>query len=105
MSGSGQKVGILVASGPENPNFGRAVRLAEAALSQQVEVFLYCIDEGVRGLRDQALQRLRGQGLNLFGCAFSAQKLGLALDAPAVYGGLAMLSDIIARTDRFVGFH
>jgi hypothetical protein len=104
MEVSGKKLGILVAAGPESPNFDRALQLAEAALAQKVEVYLYCIDQAVRGLNRAETQRLRERGLKLFGCAFSAQKLGLALDAPAVYGGLAILSDIIGRTDRFVGF-
>lgn len=100
-----RRLGVLVSVGPEHPGFVHALRLAQAAMEAQVEVYYYCLDDAVKGLGDPALQQLRAHGLRLFGCAFSAQRRRIATGDEALYGGLTMLSDIIARTHRFVSFN
>jgi sulfur relay (sulfurtransferase) complex TusBCD TusD component (DsrE family) len=104
MSATRRKLGILLSVPPEHRKFAHGIRLAEAALEAGVDVFLYCIDDAVSGLKIEGLQSLRERGLKLFGCAFSAHKRNLPLDANATYSGLAILSDIISGTDRFVSF-
>jgi hypothetical protein len=99
-----KKLGVLIACPPEQPGFRHGARLAETALAAGVDVYLYCIDEAVRGIETPALQSLRPRGLKLYACAFGAQKNELPLADQAVFAGLTLVSDIIADTNRFVCF-
>ena len=101
----GKKLGLLISVPPEHPNFNHGVRLAETALTHGLLVYLYCIDEAVKGLDDPRLQRLRAGGLRLFACAYGAQRHGLPAGEQAVFAGLTILNDLIAGTNRFVSFN
>ena len=105
MDFEGRKLGLLISVGPDHPNFEHCVQLAQSAREAGVEVYLYCLDDAVRGLGDSRLQQLRAGGLRLLGCAFAAQRRQLPMGEEAVYAGLTMLSDLIGSTDKFVGFH
>ena len=70
---AGKKLGILISAGPDTPSFLHGVRTAAAALARGVDVYLYCIDEAVRGVGHDELQALKGRGLKLFACAYGAQ--------------------------------
>ena len=101
----GKKLGVLIAARPEEPNFRHGVKLAEAALRQGVTVYLYCIDDAVLGVADSQLQALQGRGLHLYACAYAAQKRNLPASELAIFAGLGIVSDLMARTDRFVSFN
>jgi sulfur relay (sulfurtransferase) complex TusBCD TusD component (DsrE family) len=105
MSLHGKKLGILISVGPDHPNFSHGVRLAEEALQQGVRVYLYCIDEAVRGVTADGLQALKSRGLNLFACAYAAQRRGIPTGDTAAFAGLGVVSDLMAATDRFVSFN
>ena len=105
MTVQGKKLGILVSTAPAQPNFGHGLSLAQAALAQGADVYLYCIDEAVQGLADPRLDRLCARGLKLFACGYSAQRRHIAPDARVTLSGLSTLSDLIAATDRFVAFN
>src|SRR5438034_736636 len=98
----GKKLGLLLSANPDHPNFKHGVRLAETALAQGVDVYLYCIDDAVRGIDDPRLQALKADGLKLFACAYGAHRRDVALSDKAVFAGLTVVSDLIAATDRFV---
>jgi hypothetical protein len=100
-----KKLGILLAALPEQPNFSHAVALAESALGKGLLVYLYCIDEAVRGLADARLQDLKNRGVNLFACAYSAQQRQIPVTEEAAFAGLTVVSDLIAASDRFVSFN
>jgi hypothetical protein len=100
-----KKLGILVSCAPDHRNFAHAVGLARAALRKGVQVYLYCIDEAVKGIAERQIQDLRGNGMVLYGCAFSARQRNLPIDDAATYSGLTVVSDLIASTDRFVSFN
>ena len=99
-----RKLGLLLAAGPDTPNFNHGLNLAETALDHGLRVYLYCIDQAVAGLEQPRLQALKNRGLNLFACAHSAQLLGIPPGDQAAFSGLSVLSDIMADTDRFVSF-
>jgi len=101
----GKKLGILVSIPPTHANFGRGLSLAETALSEGVDVYLYCIDEAVLGVDESKLQLLRERGLKLYACAYAAQRRGLALTDKAIFSGLSVVSDLIVGTDRFLSFN
>ena len=105
MTQAARKHGILISVAPTHPNFHHGLQLATAALEAQDEVYLYCLDDAVQGVGDQRLQSLRTQGLRLFACAFAAQRRKLPQNENALYGGLTMLNDVMAATDRFVSFN
>ena len=70
-----------------------------------MDVYLYCIDEAVKGLGDPRLQRLKTDGVKLFACAYGAQRRNIPVSERAAFGGLTILNDLIASTDRFVSFN
>lgn len=105
MSLRGKKLGILISCTPEESNFTHGLRLAETALAQDVDVYLYCIDEAVPGINNATLQKLKKNGLKLYACAYGANRRNLPLNDTAVFAGLTVVSDLIAATDKFVAFN
>ena len=105
MSLSGKKLGLLLSAPPDQPNFEHAIALASAAVKQGIQVYFYCIDDSVAGLDHPKLQQLKAQGINLFACAYGAQKRNLSLGDLATFAGLSTVNDLIANTDRFVSFN
>jgi len=102
---AGKKLGLLLSAAPDKPNFRHAIALASAAVKHGVQVYFYCIDDAVAGLDNQALQDLKAGGVNLFACAYGAQRRNLSLGDLATFAGLSTVSDLIANTDRFVSFN
>lgn len=100
-----KKLGLLLSTRPDTRNFRHGLNLANVALSAGVTVYLYCVDDAVLGLADPQLQELKRRGLNLYACAYGAQKRNIPASDLAVFSGLTMVSDIIAATDRFVSFN
>ena len=95
----------MVSVAPDAPGFGQALALAAKAIGDGEKVFLYIIDDAVPGISDPRLAKLREEGLNVFGCAYSMRQRKLPLDEAAVFSGLSVLSDIMADTDRFESFN
>lgn len=102
---SQRKLGILLTCGPAKPTFRHGIRFANAALERGLDVYLYCLDDAVAGVRDPDLQSLRSRGLKLYACAYGAHQRNLPVDDSAAYAGLTVVSDLIAGTDRFVSFN
>jgi sulfur relay (sulfurtransferase) complex TusBCD TusD component (DsrE family) len=105
MSLRGKKLGILLSAPPSQPSFQHGMRLAEAALDEGVDVYLYCLDEAVRGVGEARLQSLAARGLKLYACAYGAQRRRLPITGQAAFAGLASLSELMAATDRFLSFN
>lgn len=101
----GKKLGLLISTQPNQPNFERGLKLAEAALAAGVIVYLYCIDEAVAGVCDPRLQALKARGLHLYACAFGAQRREQPLNDLATFAGLSVVNELVAATDRFVSFN
>ena len=105
MSLRGKKLGLLVSASPGAPNFHHGLSLAGAALDAGITVYLYCIDDAVSGIEDARLQSLKARGLNLYACAYGAQRRNLPVNDSAVFAGLTVVSDILVGTDRFLSFN
>lgn len=99
MSLQGKKLALLIAAAPGQAGFQHGAGIARAALVQGIDVYLYCIDDAVAGVEE-----LSALGVKLFACADSAQRRRLPMQPGATYVGLAMLSNLIAATDRFISF-
>ena len=95
----------MVSVSPDAKGFSQALFQAEQALLSGHKVYLYCVDDAVNGLSDPRLVKLKAEGLNLFGCAFSVRQRKLPLNDLAIFTGLSVLSDIMAETDRFESFN
>ena len=105
MSLHGKKLGVLISTPPHHPNFDRVLNLAEMALAEGVDVYLYCIDEAVPGVGSDRLQGLRERGLKLYACAYGAHRRNFPLSDKATFAGLTVVNDLIVSTDRFVSFN
>ena len=105
MNLQGKKLGVLISARPDEPNFERGLRLAETALAQGVDVYLYCIDEAVPGVGGARVQSLKERGLKLYACAYGAHRRNLPLNDRAVFAGLTVVNDLVTATDRFVSFN
>ena len=98
----GKKLGLLLSTQPGQPGFEHGLALAKTALARGLRIYIYCLDEAVRGLSDTRLQALRQEGVVVYACAYGAQKRRIAHNSLAVFSGLSVLSDLMAATDRFV---
>ena len=107
MARARKKLGLLLSTGPEHPNLRTATGLADAALANGVDLYLYLIDDGVKALDDPRVAALPGRGARLFVCAYGCQKRAIPLrDAEGVtYCGLVVLTDLINATERFVALN
>ena len=102
-----QKLGLLLSTTPSHPSVDTVVRLAEAALHQGVEVYLYLIDEGVRSYTDTRFRRLLDAGVRMSVCAYGCQQHGVSteqVDPRVSLSGLVVLSGIVDGCDRFLAF-
>ena len=100
-----KKLGLLISSKPDSLKFQHGLRLAETALGEGVDVYLYCIDDAVPGVNDARLQQLKERGLKLYACAYGAHRRHFPLSDEATFAGLTVVSDLIAGTDRFLSFN
>jgi sulfur relay (sulfurtransferase) complex TusBCD TusD component (DsrE family) len=101
------KLGLLLSTAPSQASIETIVRLAEAAVRQGVEVYLYLIDEGVKGFTDARFRRLLDGGVKMSVCAYGCQQHGVStqqIDSRVSLSGLVVLSGIIDGCDRFLAF-
>jgi sulfur relay (sulfurtransferase) complex TusBCD TusD component (DsrE family) len=102
-----RKLGLLLSTAPSHPSVETVLRLAEAALSQGIEVYLYLIDEGVKSFTDIRFRRLLDGGAKMSVCAYGCQQHGVSteqVDPRVSLSGLVVLSGIIDGCDRFLAF-
>ncbi len=101
---TGKKLGVLLTTAPEHPNFRPALALINAALDAGTRVYLYCVDDGVHAVATLEVQAVKERGASLFGCAYGAHRRHIAVDDSAAWSGLTVLADVVGSTDRFVSF-
>ncbi|MFQ5598279.1 MAG: DsrE family protein [Nitrospiria bacterium] len=100
-----KKLGILLSTPPEHPNLQTVLSLVKEALRQQVAIYLYLVDEGVKNINLPEIAALPAAGAKLFVCAYGAQRRNIAIHGEAVSCGLVVLSDLVKGCDRFIAFH
>ena len=66
--------------------------VAHAALNQGAQVYLYCIDDAVKGLADAELQAVKAGGANVFACAYGAERRHIPLTEQATFAGLGVVT-------------
>lgn len=75
-----KKIGILLSTPPSHPSVETVAQVSSEAMAQGHDVYLYCIDEGVKNLRDPRYSDLVGRGMKLFVCAYGCQQHGVSTD-------------------------
>ncbi len=102
-----RKLGVLLSTPPSHPSVDTVLHLSDAALRQGIDVYLYLIDEGVKGLMDSRYADLVRVGMKMSVCAYGCQQHGVSTKgmSPEIsLSGLVVLSGIIDGCDRFLAF-
>jgi len=102
-----RKLGLLLSTAPSDSSVDTVVNLAQAAVRQGVEVYLYLIDEGVKSVQDLRIASLLDGGVKLSVCAYGCQQHGVpteTVDSRVSLSGLVVLSGIVNGCDRFLAF-
>jgi sulfur relay (sulfurtransferase) complex TusBCD TusD component (DsrE family) len=102
-----RKLGLLLSTAPSHSSVETVVDLAEAAIRQGVEVYLYLIDEGVKSMQDVRFVSLLDGGVKMSVCAYGCQQHRVStvnIDSRISLSGLVVLSGIIDGCDRFLAF-
>lgn len=82
--------------------FAAFLKTMEERSKQGDDMYLYCLDDGVREI--QTLLPRVGPRLRLFGCAYASLRRSLPRVADVTYGGLGLLADLILGTAEFMAF-
>lgn len=96
--------GFLLTVGPGEPRFAACLEAARRAEQGGMEIFFYALDDGIAALGDPRLAALSGTRFHILGCAYAAERRQLPRLPEYSYGGLKMLSDLIAHTAEFHSF-
>lgn len=102
-----RRLGLLLSTPPSHPSVDTVLRLADAALRQGIDVYLYLIDEGVKSLMDSRYTDIVQAGAKMSVCAYGCQQHGVLttdIDPKISLSGLVVLSGIIDGCDRFLAF-
>lgn len=102
-----RKLGILLSTPPAHRSVETVFQLIRAAVSRNIEVYLYLIDEGVKSVQDARYVELLDVGVKMSVCAYGCQQHGVpttTVDSRASLSGLVVLSGIIDGCDRFLAF-
>ncbi len=102
-----RKLGLLLSTGPSHQSVQTVAGLAEAAIREGVEVYLYLIDEGVKSIQDPRYTSLLTLGVKMSVCAYGCQQHAVptsGIDSRVSLSGLVVLSGIIDGCDRFLAF-
>jgi len=102
-----RKLGLLLSTPPSHPSVDAVFRLTHAALHQGIDVYLYLIDEGVKGLMDSRYADVIRAGVKMSVCAYGCQQHGVStkdINPKISLSGLVVLSGIIDGCDRFLAF-
>lgn len=100
-----RKLGILLSTPPEHQNLKTVISLANVALEQNVDTYLYLVDEGVQNINQAEIASLSKAGLKLFVCAYGAQRHEIPVSDRAVFCGMVVFSDLVKGCDRFIAFN
>src|SRR3970282_2908890 len=95
-----KKHGILLSTLPSDKNIETVIGLISSALRNNINVYLYLDDDGVECIKDNRLVSMSGDGLKLSVCAYGAQKKGIEPSDAAMFGGVAVFSEMIIACDR-----
>ena len=103
-----RRLGVLLASGPDEGDLPLVEALVRAALREGHDVDLFLMDEGVACALDGRLRALVEAGAEATVCAMDAEARGLSADA-IVAAGVQLGSQhdharLLRDSDRFLSF-
>jgi len=100
-----RKLGVLLSTAPEHPNFTTCLDLGRTALDRDIDLYLYLVDDGVLAIDDDRILDLGRRGAKLFVCAYGSQRRRRPITDKATYCGLVVLTDLLNGTERFVALN
>jgi sulfur relay (sulfurtransferase) complex TusBCD TusD component (DsrE family) len=101
------KLGILLSTGPNHSSSNIVAKLCSEAVTQQVDVYLYLIDEGVKNIQEPLYSHLVDKGIKMFVCAYGCRQHRVpteGLDTRVSLCGLVVLANLMKGCDRFISF-
>ena len=96
-----KSLGLLISDRPASGPYRAGLLAASEALIRGEWVGIYLLDEAVQGVGSEELIRLTDDGLHLFACSHAARVFGVAITSSAIFGGLSMLGDLLAKVSCF----
>lgn len=103
-----KRLGVLLASGPDEGDFPLVEAAVQAALAAGAEAAVFLMDAGVAYARDPRLRALCDAGLEVTVCASDALAAGLTepeLQSAGVrLGSQRDHGRLLRRSDRFLAF-
>ncbi len=97
---SGESIGMLLKSSPASYSFSRGLDLARLALGAEAKVFIYLLDDAVKGVGNPEVVSLGNLGAKISVCSLALEKFGIEVNEMIVPAGLTMMSDILLHSDR-----
>ena len=102
------RLGVLLATAPEEGDFPLVQGVVEAALSAGRDVGLFLMDDGVRYALDPRLAPLLRAGVEVTACATDAEARGLPAgvieSAGVLLGSQHDHAPLVRDSDRFLSF-
>ncbi len=98
------KIGILLSTHPDKNDGPRVRHLAETAMANSDEVYLYLLDEGAGFLKEDWIHHLVDRGATVYTCAYAAQNRRLSDPGKTTFCGLVVLTQVMEGCDRFLAF-
>ncbi len=95
-------LGILLTTSPEHEDASTAVRLAEAALAQGIEVKIFVMCDGVYQLSNPVFLGLKQRGAELCMCAQNAVERQVDKRPEVISGSQYDLAQYVNEADRFI---
>ncbi|MBT5928040.1 MAG: DsrE family protein [Verrucomicrobia bacterium] len=96
----GESIGVLIKSTPGSPSFKRGWVLIRMALESGVQVYIYLLDEAVRGVWNTDISSVLKLGGKISVCAFALEQRGIDCHEEMIPSGLTMMSDVLLQSDR-----
>ena len=96
----GESIGVVIKSTPSSHSFTRGLDLIQMALESEVQVYIYLLDEAVRGVWGTEISSVLKLGGKISVCAFAMEQRGLECPNEIIPSGLTMMSDVLLQSDR-----
>lgn len=104
-----KKLGILLSTSPESENTYTVIKIAEAALLAEKEVYIFLMDDGVYNVNHSDFCNLIDKGAQITLCTHNAEERNVSrkegIKEGIDFGSQYDLAGIAHKVDRFLAFN
>ena len=100
MTAPADKLVLVLSCDAGSERAKHAAGLIEAGIRRGIPIKIYLIDDGVGLVPMLQKAEWNVSGVRVFGCAYGARLRGIPLADEVTWGGLGLLSDLIATGDQ-----